>query len=70
MSMLVARGNSAKRTVGLVNFADFFVTFAQSVTLVITFGLANWWMTVRLLIGGVVAAPLAAYWATEFPLAA
>ncbi len=62
-STLVAQGNHPRFTVGSVNLVEFFVTFAQSVTFVLTLGsLAAYWRAiVGLLIGGIVAAPLAAY---------
>ena len=58
---LVARGNSPRSTIGSVNLAEFFVTLAVSVTFILTIGLEFWKVIVGLLIGGVLAAPLAAY---------
>lgn len=59
-STLVARGNHVRFTVGTVNAAEFFVTLAQSVTFVLFLGTARWEISVGLIIGGMLAAPLAA----------
>jgi uncharacterized membrane protein YfcA len=61
---LVARGNGLRRTVGTVNAVEFFVTLAASVTFVLTLGVTHWQMIIGLAVGGLGAAPLAA-WATK-----
>lgn len=65
---LVARGNHPRYSIGSVNLAEFFVTFAESVTFLLTIGLTNWQIVVGLLIGGVVAAPLAAFATKRLPV--
>lgn len=60
-STLMARGNNPRYAIGSVNLSEFFVTFAESVTFVITVGLGYWRIILGLLVGGVIAAPLAAY---------
>ncbi len=60
-STLIARGNSPRKSIGTVNFSEFFVTVAQSATFFIVIGLTSWKMVVGLIMGGVIAAPLAAY---------
>jgi uncharacterized membrane protein YfcA len=57
---LLARGNSPRTTIGSVNFAEFFVTFAASATLLLTIGTTNWMPIAGLALGGAAAAPLAA----------
>jgi uncharacterized membrane protein YfcA len=58
---LVARGNHPRYTIGSVNFCEFFVSFAESVTFVLTLNVMQYWRIILgLLIGGVLAAPLAA----------
>ena len=59
---LVARGNSPRKTIGTVNTAEFFVTLAQSATFFFCLGSYGQYMKIiaGLLIGGVIAAPLAA----------
>lgn len=66
---LVARGNNARVSIGTVNFAEFFVTLAQSVTFVLTLRFGDYWQVIAgLLAGGVLAAPLAAYLTKRLPL--
>jgi uncharacterized protein len=66
---LVARGNNARVSIGTVNFSEFFVTFAQSVTFMLTLSFADYWQVILgLLLGGVIAAPLAAYITKHLPL--
>lgn len=60
---LVARGKHPRFSIGSVNSSEFFVTFAESVTFLFTLGglLTHWPIFVGLLIGGAIAAPLAAF---------
>jgi hypothetical protein len=65
---LVARGNQPRFAIGSVNFTEFFVTFAQSVTFLLTLGMLDTWKIILgLLIGGVLAAPMAAVAARKLP---
>lgn len=64
---LVARGNNPRYTIGSVNTSEFFVTFAESVTFILTIGLTHWRIILGLLIGGVIAAPLAAILCKKLP---
>lgn len=65
---LVARGNDPRYTIGSVNFCEFFVTFAQSITFVLTLSVFQYWrIIVGLLIGGVIAAPVAAIVCKKLP---
>lgn len=57
---LVARGNPPRTTIGSVAFAEFFVTFAASATLLVTIGVSNWLPILGLAIGGAIASPIAA----------
>jgi uncharacterized membrane protein YfcA len=68
---LVARGNNPRFSIGSVNFSEFFVTFSESVVFVLTLSLASYWQIILgLLIGGAVAAPLAALVARRLPVRA
>jgi uncharacterized membrane protein YfcA len=58
---LVGHGHNPRVAIGSVNRAEFFVTLAQSFTFVATIGISNWKIVLGLCLGGVVAAPLAAY---------
>ncbi len=63
-SNLIIRGNDTRITVGSVNAVEFFVTLAASITFFLTIGLTHWNIILALAIGGVIAAPAAA-WATQ-----
>lgn len=68
-SNLLAQGTDVRRTVGTVNSAEFLVTLAVSATFITTIGFdAFTKVTVGLLIGGVVAAPLGAVVARYMPV--
>ncbi len=64
---LVARGKHPRYAIGSVNFAEFFVTLAQSITFVLTIGFQFWQIILGLLIGGALAAPLAAALTRKLP---
>jgi uncharacterized protein len=68
-STLVARGKYARTTIGSVNFSEFFVTVAESVTFVLALSFGQYWQVILgLLIGGGIAAPLAARMTRQLPL--
>jgi uncharacterized membrane protein YfcA len=60
-STLIARGNHPRYSIGSVNTAEFFVTLFESFTFFITIGFIHWKIIEGLIIGGVLAAPMAAY---------
>ena len=69
-STLVARGHNPRFTIGSVNATEFFVTTAEAVTFIVTIGsvlLENWTTIVGLLLGGMIAAPLAAWVCKRLP---
>lgn len=66
-STLVASGHNPRFTIGSVNLAEFFVTVAEVVTFITMVGLVQWQVIVGLIIGGVLAAPLAAYVCKKVP---
>ena len=66
---LVARGKHPRFAIGSVNFSEFFVTFAESVTFVLTLSFLGYWQIILgLLIGGAIAAPMAAVVARRLPV--
>jgi len=68
-STLVARGKNPRMTIGSVNFSEFFVTLAQSVLFVLTLNFSEYWQVILgLLIGGAIAAPIAARLTQKLPL--
>lgn len=65
---LVARGKNARMTIGSVNFSEFFVTLAESITFVLTLSFLGYWQVILgLLLGGIIAAPLAAVLTKKMP---
>jgi len=67
---LVANGNHPRYAIGSVNSAEFFVTVAESITFFATIGvllLQHWEKIVGLMIGGVIAAPMAAWVCKKLP---
>lgn len=61
-STMVASGHPPRYTIGSVNTAEFFVTIVQSMTFAVLLGVGEYWnYIIGLAIGGVIAAPLAAY---------
>ena len=66
-STLISTGHSPRKTIGSVNFSEFFVTVTESIVFIITIGLTHWKVIVGLLVGGVIAAPLAAYITKKLP---
>jgi len=68
---LVARGKHPRLTIGSVNFSEFFVTFAESVTFVLTLNFFEYWQVIAgLLVGGGIAAPIAARMTKNLPIKA
>jgi siroheme synthase-like protein len=66
-STLIARGRNPRYTIGSVNLAEFFITLASSLTFITMIGLNHWSIIAGLIIGGVIAAPIAAYLANKIP---
>ena len=67
---LVANGNHPRYAIGSVNSAEFFVTVAESITFFATIGtllFQHWEKIVGLIIGGVIAAPFAAWVCKKLP---
>ena len=60
-STLIGQGTTPRYAIGSVNLAEFFVTLTISATFVATIGLDLWPIISGLIIGGVIAAPFAAY---------
>lgn len=65
-STLISKGHSPRYTIGSVNLAEFFIALAGAGTFVALIGLGNWQIIAGLVIGGVFAAPFAAYLCKKF----
>ena len=66
-STLIGRGNVPREAIGSASLAEFFVTSAVSAAFVATVGLTLWPVIAGLVLGGVLAAPLAALAAKRVP---
>ncbi len=67
-STLIASGRHPKYTIGSVNLTEFFVSLASSITFFTVIGLGYWQVIIGLILGGVVAAPIAAKLANKLPV--
>jgi uncharacterized membrane protein YfcA len=68
-STLVARGKNPRMSIGSVNFSEFFITLGESVVFVLTLTFSDYWRIILgLLVGGAIAAPLAAKLTQKLPL--
>lgn len=66
-STLLGQGTTPRYAIGSVNLAEFFVTLTISATFFLTVGLSLWPIITGLIIGGIVAAPLAAMATKHMP---
>jgi uncharacterized protein len=66
-STLIGSGTQPRFAIGSVNAAEFFVTIVISTTFLFTSGLSLWPIMAGLLVGGVIAAPLAARLTKRIP---
>ena len=66
-SNLIARGNHMPEAVGSVNAVEFFVTLAASLMFLLTIGFVHIDIIAGLALGGVAAAPLAAWACKKIP---
>jgi len=67
-STLISKGRSPRYVIGSVSITEFFVTLASALTFFSILGVSYWQVIVGLIIGGSVAAPLAARLAGKLPL--
>lgn len=58
---LIGRGNNPRKTIGTVNTAEFFVALATGISLLFLGAVTHWVFVAGLIIGGVFAAPFAAF---------
>jgi uncharacterized membrane protein YfcA len=66
-STLLGTGTKPRVAIGSVNLAEFFVTATISGTFLVTVGLELWPLIAALVLGGILAAPLAAYTTRRMP---
>ncbi len=60
-STLLGRGRNPRYTIGSVNTAEFAVSFASGITFMLFGGIQGWQVILGLILGGVIAAPIAAF---------
>ena len=66
-STLIAGGRHPRYTIGSVNLTEFFVALASSLTFFSIIGLSHWNVIAGLILGGIIAAPVAAFAARKIP---
>lgn len=68
--LILTENTEPRKVVGTVNLAEFFITIAISATFIITLGWESfdWRLVIALIIGGIIAAPLAAYLCRRLPI--
>lgn len=64
---LIARGGAARMMIGTANAAEFMVAAAIAATLIAHVGMQQWRVVAGLLVGGVAAAPFAAWLVRRLP---
>jgi uncharacterized membrane protein YfcA len=65
--VLIIRNTDPKKTIGSVNFAEFFVTVAISITFLVYLPAIDWHVVLALVAGGLLAAPVAALITSRLP---
>lgn len=68
--LILTENEEPRKVVGTVNLAEFFITIVEAATFFIILGAGeyDWRMIGALLVGGVIAAPLAAYLCRKLPV--
>ncbi len=66
-STLMGQGRSPRYTIGSVNTAEFAISFASGITFILFDGISGWRVIAGLIVGGVLAAPLAAFLVNKIP---
>ncbi|UYW02655.1 sulfite exporter TauE/SafE family protein [Flavobacterium agricola] len=67
-STLISKGKTPKYVIGTVSLTEFFVTMASALTFFTVIGIGHWQLILALVLGGTIAAPLAAKLAGKLPV--
>jgi uncharacterized protein len=67
-STLIAGGRHPRYTIGSVNLTEFFVALASALTFFTIIGISHWNIIMGLILGGVIAAPIAAIASRKLPV--
>lgn len=65
---LITKGKTPRYVIGSVSLTEFFVTLASAVTFFSVIGIKHWQVILGLIVGGVLAAPLAARFVGKLPV--
>lgn len=66
-STLIAKGRSPQYVIGSVSLSEFFVTLSSALSFFMFIGITHWQVIAGLMIGGAIAAPIAAKLAGKLP---
>lgn len=69
-STLISKGRTPRYVIGSVSITEFFVTLASALTFFSLIGISHWQVIAGLIIGGMLAAPLAAKLSGKLPVKA
>ena len=69
-STLIASGRHPRYTIGSVNLAEFFISLSSSLTFITLIGFTHWQVILGLILGGMIAAPIAAHLSNRLPIKA
>jgi uncharacterized membrane protein YfcA len=64
-SNIISQGKNPKETIGTVNTTEFFVAYFSTGVFLFFVGVKSWPVVLGLIIGGVIAAPMGAYFASR-----
>lgn len=67
-STLISKGRTPKYVIGSVSLTEFFVTLASAITFFTMLGISHWQVIAGLVVGGLIAAPIAARLVGKLPL--
>ncbi|WP_153799938.1 TSUP family transporter [Foetidibacter luteolus] len=67
-STLIAKGRTPRFVIGTVSVTEFFVTFSAALTFFTQIGISHWQVIAGLILGGLIAAPLAARLSGKLPV--
>ncbi|MBL7730170.1 MAG: sulfite exporter TauE/SafE family protein [Chitinophagaceae bacterium] len=67
-STLIAKGRSPQYVIGSVSLSEFFVTFFSALSFFTLIGITHWQVIAGLMVGGAIAAPVAAKLAGKLPV--
>lgn len=67
-STLISKGRSPRFVIGSVSITEFFVTLASALTFFAMIGVSHWQVILGLIVGGLIAAPVAARLVGKLPM--